>query len=135
MSNPYMDEHEQQPLTGRASLQASERSANSVLSYSKLDKTQQEKRTQSYFQAEINLFKTFVGIGLVAFPQTMSWVGVGLGSISLIFLGCMSLISGWFLIKARNRYPNREINDLCDMGEVVYGSKMRIYCQVILIVN
>ena len=58
----------------------------------------------------------------------MSWVGIGLASIGILILTFTSIASSWFLIKARNKYKDKVIRDLADLGEVTYGPAMRTFC-------
>jgi amino acid permease len=74
------------------------------------------------------MYKLFIGIGLVAFPQSCTWVGLGVAVAGLLMLTVISIGSSWFLLKARNKYPHKAIRDLADLGEVCYGPYMRIFC-------
>lgn len=85
--------------------------------------------------AEANLYKMAIGIAIVAFPYSVSWVGTIAAMIGIIILGILSLASAYLLFKARNRYKDQVIVDLPDLGYACYGAKMRLLCQVVLIVT
>lgn len=79
--------------------------------------------------------KLFIGIALVAFPQSMTWVGMGAAVIGLLALTTISMGSSWYLIKARNYYKGVVIRDLADLGEITYGPWMKHFCNFILILS
>jgi amino acid permease len=116
-------------------LVAQKNSESSELSYSKLEKSLQSIRTQSERQAQANMYKLFIGIALVAFPQTMYWVGIGLATISVIILTLVSIASSYFLLKARNKFKTHVVRDIADLGELCYGPPMRYFCQFILVLG
>ena len=74
----------------------------------------------------------FIGIALVAFPYSMSWVGILAAILGILVLCIVSLASAYLLLKARNRYKDEVIVDLSDLAFVCYGQKMRLLCQVVL---
>lgn len=74
----------------------------------------------------------FIGIALVAFPYSMSWVGILAAILGVFVLSIISLASAYLLLKARNRYKDLVIVDLSDLAFVCYGQKMRLLCQVVL---
>jgi len=92
-------------------------------------------RTQNSVNAEANLYKMAIGIAIVAFPYSVSWVGTIAALIGLSILAITSVASGYLLFKARNRYKDQVIVDLPDLGYACYGAKMRLLCQVVLIVT
>lgn len=69
-----------------------------------------------------------IGIAIVAFPYSVSWVGTVAAFIGLIVLACTSLGSAYLLFKARNRYKDKVIVDLPDLGYACYGPKVRLLC-------
>ncbi len=76
----------------------------------------------------------FIGIALIAFPFSISWVGFLAATFGIVILACISLGSSYMLFKARNRFKDLTIVDLPDLGYACYGEKMRFLCQVILVV-
>jgi amino acid permease len=82
----------------------------------------------------MNLNKMFIGIALVAFPYSVSWVGFVAAALGIAILAVISLCSSYLLFKARNRFKSQTIVDLADLGYACYGEKMRLFCQVILVV-
>jgi len=86
-------------------------------------------------QALANMYKLFFGIAIVAYPQSVSWVGLGLSSAALIVLTLCSTGSSYFLLKARNKYSDKQVRDLADLGEICYGPYMRVFCQFILVLS
>ena len=105
----------------------------SVLTIREMDELQKAPRTQTTIAAEANLYKMMIGIALVAFPYSMSWVGIGAATLGICILAVISLISSYLLFKARNKYKDKVIVDLADLAFVCYGPKMRILCEVILV--
>lgn len=114
---------------------ASPSSRESELSYSKLKKELQAVRTSNSVNAEANLYKMAIGIAIVAFPYSVSWVGTIAAFIGIVILATLSMGSAYLLFKARNRYKDKVIVDLPDLGYACYGAKVRLLCQVLLIVT
>jgi len=82
------------------------------------------------------MLKLFIGIAIIAFPKSVTWVGFAAAIIGLLFVASISLASSYFLIKARNRFKHLNIVDLGDLGYVCYGTKMRFFCKgVIMLAN
>lgn len=106
-----------------------------MFSYSKLDKPVQAGRTQNTINAECNLYKMFIGIAIVAFPFSMSWVGVIAASVGVLLLALISIASAYLLLKTRNRYKDQVISDFADLGYACYGSGMRVLCNCLLILG
>lgn len=77
----------------------------------------------------------FIGIGIVAFPHSMSLVGVIAASVGIIILALISVAASYLLLKARNRYKDQVISDLSDMGYACFGSWMKLICNGILVVS
>jgi amino acid permease len=48
----------------------------------------------------------FIGIALVAFPFSVSWVGFLAATFGILVLAIISLGSSYLLFKARNRLKN-----------------------------
>ena len=69
-----------------------------------------------------------IGIALVAFPFSMSWVGIIAAMLGVILLAFISLASGFLILKARNRFKDKIIIDLPDLAFACYGVKMRLLC-------
>ena len=106
----------------------------SVLSFNLMSSEQKEVRTQGSMAAQTNLNKMFIGIALVAFPFSVSWVGFVAAALGVFILAFISLCSSYMLFKARNRFKSQTIVDFADLGYACYGEKMRLFCQVILMV-
>ena len=70
----------------------------------------------------------FIGIAIVAFPYSMSWVGIIAAFLGILILMSISIASAYLLLKARNRYKDQVIVDLPDLGYACYGSKMKLLC-------
>ena len=100
----------------------------SILSYDRLAPNDKIIRTQNTINAETNLFKMFIGIAIVAFPYSMSWVGIIAAFLGILILMSISIASAYLLLKARNRYKDQVIVDLPDLGYACYGSKMKLLC-------
>jgi amino acid permease len=77
----------------------------------------------------------FIGIALVAFPFSVSWVGFLAATFGILVLATISLSSSYLLFKARNRLKSQNIVDLTDLGYACFGEKMKIFCQIILLVT
>ncbi len=77
----------------------------------------------------------FIGIAIVAFPYSMSWVGVIAASVGVVLLSLISIASAYLLLKARNRFKDQVISDFADMGYACYGSWMKLVCDCILVLG
>ncbi len=71
--------------------------------------------------AEANMYKMAIGIAIVAFPSSVSWVGTIAALLGLSILAVISLGSSYLLFKARNRFKDQVIVDLPDLGYACYG--------------
>jgi amino acid permease len=76
----------------------------------------------------------YFGIAIVAYPYSLSWVGIVIATFGTLILAAISMISSYFLFKARNRFKETPIVDLPDLGYACYGPKMRFMCEVVLII-
>lgn len=90
-------------------------------------------RTTDPVSSQFNMINMYVGIAIIALPKAVSEVGFVGAVCGLLLVNCLSLISSYFLLKARNRYKKERILDLADLANVCYGPMMKLVCQSVLI--
>ena len=97
-----------------------------------MDATERKGRTSSSYDTLMNLFNLNIGIAMISFPKSVSWVGFVGSGLGIMFTACLSIISSYFLIKARNRLKHESIKDMPDLGAACYGKYMRWFCNLTL---
>eukprot|EP00347_Sterkiella_histriomuscorum_P009027 403342809 len=90
-------------------------------------------RTSSFWHTIFNLFKGYVGISFLAIPYGLKIVGIYGSILSLILVLLINLYSVLLLVKARNKFKNMQITNICELGEILYGQTAKYLCDIILL--
>jgi len=94
-----------------------------------LTETEKTERSSTAMHTLANTLNMYIGIGIVTFPLSVARVGFYgaiAGFATVVFLNALSV---YFLIKARNRYKQEKIGDLCDLAGAVFGPSMKTFCK------
>lgn len=68
-----------------------------------------------------NLFKAYIGIGFLAVPFGFTQAGLYGAILSLTLAYLANMYSVHLLIKARNRYKDKQIRNLSELAETALG--------------
>jgi len=92
------------------------------------------KGTVGMFGTCFAMLKVFLGIGILATPQTFQAVGLIGGFLGLCLIGVMNAYTMRLQIEAKIKL-NKVINSYSDLGEVALGKKWKICVDIFMIVS
>lgn len=90
--------------------------------------------TVSVFATAFSMLKVFLGIGILATPQTFQKIGLIGGIVGLICIGIMNAYTMRLQIEAKVKL-NKVIKSYSDLGMQALGSKWKILVDVFVIVS
>jgi Amino acid permeases len=116
-----------QLMRNASSNRALEVSRSSISSYEyeegeddEIIKVKKAKSTE--IQATFNLFKSFIGTGILALPRSYSYAGLGLALIAMITCGLLSYHTMKLIIDAADQKPRKEKVSLESLAEEYLGN-------------
>lgn len=92
------------------------------------------KGTVGLFGTCFAMLKVFLGIGILATPQTFQKIGLVGGIIGLCGIGLMNAYTMGLQIAAKIKL-NKVINSYSDLGEVALGYKWKVLVDIFMIVS
>ena len=100
-------------------------SQSSHLSDRHLNEEDRQMRTSSLCLTAANVTKLYIGITLISVSKSIANVGIYTAIIGFVYVCLMNLYSVWLIVKARNRFRNHRIADICDLAAILYGEVSR----------
>jgi len=86
---------------------------SSVSSYEEVDSDEGTLRVKkpksNELQASFNLFKTFIGIGILALPKSFMYTGLGLSLVVMILIGYLNYHTMLLTVEIADRKPREKI--------------------------
>lgn len=82
-----------------------------------------------------NVAKLYVGIAFISVSKSISQAGFYGAIVGFAYVLAINLYCVYLLLKARNRFKNDKIVDLCDLAVKLYGEKARIWISIILVLT
>ena len=77
----------------------------------------------------------YVGIAFLSTSKRISQAGIYGSLIGFTYVILINLYCVYILIKARNRFKNDKIVDICDLSVKLYGEGARKYMTFIMIIS
>jgi amino acid permease len=82
-----------------------------------------------------NLIKMFLGIAFISTPKSVQQAGLYGSILGFVYVVGISLFCVYLLLKARNRFKQEEIVDVCDLGVRLYGPGVRPWLSTLLVLT
>lgn len=79
--------------------------------------------------------KLYTSVALLCIPSGFKQVGIIGGVIGLLWLLALNLFCTYVLIKARNRFKDIKIASLSELAGHIYGPRVGLLTDVILVVT
>ena len=86
------------------------------------EEVKREVRTSNDLLTIVNTCKCYFGIAILAGASFIQQGGIYTSILVVVIITLMNNYSTFLLIKARNRFKNRQISTLADMADLLYGS-------------
>ena len=80
-----------------------------------------------------NMAKMYVGITVISVSKSISKAGIYTAILGFVYVCAINMYCVWILLKARNRFKNMQIIDICDLTAVLYGERNRKYMMIALV--
>ena len=80
-----------------------------------------------------NVTKMYVGIAFISVSKSISIAGIYTSLLGFVYVLSVNLYCVWILLKARNRFKNDKIVDICDLAVKLYGENARQYMTFLLV--
>ena len=74
-----------------------------------------------------NVAKMYLGITLISVSKTIADTGIYAAILGFTYVCLINIYCVWLLLKARNRFKNDTIVDICDLTAKLYGEHTRKY--------
>ena len=79
------------------------------------------------------LFDIAPGISFIAVPNSVSQAGLYGAIVGFIYIATMNIFCVYILLKARNRFKQERIVDICDLAARLYGDWIRPFMAILLV--
>lgn len=112
-----------------------QRFTDSNFSEHHLNEKNKKIRTSGAFTTIANVCKMYVGISFVSTPKSVMQSGLYGFLICVLYVVISTLLSVYFLVKARNRFKRDEIIDICDLGAKLFGEGLRPWLQILIVLT
>ena len=109
--------------------------SDSVLSTRHLTEKDKLIRTSDQILTSANISKLYVGIAFISVSKSISQAGIYGAIVGFAYVLAVNLYCVYLLLKARNRFKNDKIVDLCDLAVKLYGEKARVWMSIILVLT
>jgi amino acid permease len=86
-----------------------------------------------WYLTAANLTKMYVGISFIAVPNSVSQAGLYGAIVGFIYIATMNIFCVYILLKARNRFKQERIVDICDLAARLYGDWIRPFMAILLV--
>jgi amino acid permease len=86
-----------------------------------------------WYLTAANLTKMYVGISFIAVPKSVSQAGLYGAIVGFIYIVTMNIFCVYILLKARNRFKQERIVDICDLAARLYGDWVRPFMAILLV--
>ena len=80
----------------------------------------------SVLQTYFNMFKCFIGIGILATPAAIAKVGIIGGALGIIFCGCLNMYTMRLQIVCREKCGSH-VTSYSDLGLAVFGQQGKTF--------
>jgi len=90
-------------------------------------------RTSSTILTAANVTKMYVGIAFISVSKSISIAGIYTSLLGFVYVLSVNLYCVWILLKARNKFKNDKIVDICDLAAKLYGESARKYMTFLLV--
>lgn len=121
ISQKFAHELEENAVVAGASEKWSRFSDSNMSDRHITERERREVRTSSLMLTIANVCKTFFGISGLATPKFISEAGIEISLVVILAICLLNLYTTWLLIKARNRFKNRPVSTLAQLGSLLYG--------------
>lgn len=88
----------------------------------------------SDFKTYINLFKCFVGIGIIATPAAIAKVGMVGGSLAIIFCGLLNIYTMKMQVKCMER-AGSTVTSYSELSQKIFGVRGKIITDICLVIS
>lgn len=82
-----------------------------------------------------NLLKLYIGIVFISVSGCIAQVGIYCSVFGIVYVTTINIYCVYLLLKARNRFKNRHIVDICDLAVALYGEGARKWMQIVLVLS
>lgn len=86
-----------------------------------------------WYLTAANLTKMYIGISFIAVPNSVSQAGLYGAIVGFIYIATMNIFCVYILLKARNRFKQERIVDICDLAARLYGDWIRPFMAILLV--
>lgn len=79
------------------------------------------RRNVGIWGTAFNIFKCFVGIGLLALPSAFHHIGIIGGAIGIILIGVINYFTMMMQVKCKVKYESSFVETYSDLAYVIFG--------------
>lgn len=106
--------------------------SDSAMSRKHLTQAEKDERTSTQLLTAANIAKMYVGIAMISVSRSISKAGIYASLAGFAYVTVVNLYCVYLLLKARNRFKNTRIVDVCDLTAKLYGEQYRSWMVVAL---
>ena len=88
----------------------------------------------SDFKTFINLFKCFIGIGIIATPAAIAKVGIVGGSLAIIACGLLNIYTMKMQVKCMQR-AGSTVTSYSELSQKIFGTNGKIITDICLVIS
>ena len=107
--------------------------SDSELSSRHLSPDEKEHRGSNCVLTMANMFMMYLGITFMSLPKSISKVGICGAIIGFTYTVVINLYGIYLLLKARNRFKNERISDICELSVKLYGEWTRPWVSLLVV--